>query len=342
MPKKKRRTAQDVRARDKRQTPSFVTPMAALAVDVLPEGPDWSYELKLDGYRALIIKDGASIQIRSRNDKDLMKMYPPVVAASRRLQSEQAVIDGEIVAMDKQGRPSFQALQHRGSHPDHTIVFFAFDLLHLNGEDMTAIPLEARREALERIIDKSGLLLSIVLPGTVADIIKTVRAMRLEGVIAKRRDSQYEAGERSRNWQKLKLERQQEFVIGGYRPAGDTSVDALLVGYFENKKLRFAAKVRAGIVPHVKRQLARTLKDLRLDHCPFVDLPSEGSSRWGGGVSEEDMKEMIWTKPELVVQVQFVEWTAENRLRLSKFLGLRTDKAAKDVCREDADISRDC
>ncbi len=168
MPKKKRRTAQDARARGKRQTPSFVTPMAALAVDLLPEGPEWSYELKLDGYRALIIKDGAAIQIRSRNDKDLMKMYPAVVAASRRLQIEQAVIDGEIVAVDKQGRPSFQALQHRGSHPDHTIVFFAFDLLHLNGEDMKTLPLEARRAALATVIEKSGLLLSIVLPGTAA------------------------------------------------------------------------------------------------------------------------------------------------------------------------------
>lgn len=334
MPTRKKRTAQDVHSPHERQAPSFVTPMAALSVDVLPEGPEWSYELKLDGYRALIVKNGASIQIRSRNDKDLTPMYPAVVAASRRLQVEQAVIDGEIVAVDEQGRPSFQALQHRGTHPDHTIVFYAFDLLHLNGEDMRAMPLEERRANLVRIIDKSGLLLSVVLPGSVTDIVRTVRAMQLEGVIAKRKNSQYEAGERSGNWQKLKLERQQEFVIGGYRPYGDNSVDALLVGYFEHEKLRFAARVRAGLVPHVKRELARALKDLQVHRCPFVDLPTEGSSRWGGGVSTEDMKEMIWTKPALVAQVQFVEWTAENRLRHSKFLGLRSDKAAKDVQRE--------
>jgi bifunctional non-homologous end joining protein LigD len=159
--------------------------------------------------------------------------------------------------------------------------------------------------------------------------------MQLEGIIAKRKDSHYEAGERSSNWRKLKLERQQEFVVGGYRPSGEGSVDALLVGYFENRELRFAAKVRAGLVPHVRRQLARTLSDLRQKRCPFVDLPSEGSSRWGGGVSQEDMKEMEWTRPELVVQVQFVEWTAENRLRHSKYLGLRSDKAATDVSREE-------
>jgi bifunctional non-homologous end joining protein LigD len=213
-------------------------------------------------------------------------------------------------------------------------VFYAFDLLHLNGEDLTAEPLKARRPKLARVIEKSGLLLSVDLPGSVHDIVNTVRSMQLEGIIAKRKDSEYEAGERSGNWQKLKLERQQEFVIGGYRPSGDSSVDALLVGYFDEQQLRFAGKVRAGLVPHVKRELARTLKKLQLGPCPFVDLPSEGSSRWGGGISAEDMKEMIWTKPELVVQIQFVEWTAENRLRHSKFLGLRSDKVAKDVHRE--------
>jgi bifunctional non-homologous end joining protein LigD len=200
---------------------------------------------------------------------------------------------------------------------------------------MTAMPFEARRAKLTGVVEKSGLLLSLRLPGSVADIVETVRAMRLEGVIAKRKDSQYEAGERSGNWQKLKLEHQQEFVIGGYRPAGDNSVDALLVGYFDDQKLRFAAWVRGGLVPYVRRELARKLKAVPLDHCPFVDLPTDGSSRWGGGVSAEDMKEMTWTKPELVAQIQFVEWTAERRLRHSKFLGLRFDKVAAGICRED-------
>jgi bifunctional non-homologous end joining protein LigD len=334
MPTRKRRAAQGVRSPDQCQTPAFVTPMAALLVDALPEGTEWSYELKLDGYRALIIKDGTSIRIRSRNDKDLMRMYPAVAAAGRRLQADQAVIDGEIVAVDEQGRPSFQALQHRGTHPKHSIVFYAFDLLHLNGEDTTALPLQVRRAKLVQVIDKSGLLLSLELPGSVADIVSTVRAMQLEGVVAKRKDAPYEVGERSGTWQKLKLERQQEFVIGGYRPDGRNSVDALLVGYFDNRKLRFAGKVRGGLVPHLRRELAGKLKGVQLNRCPFVDLPTEDSSRWGGGVSTDDMKEMIWTKPEVVVQIQFVEWTAENRLRHSKFLGMRPDKAARDVCRE--------
>jgi bifunctional non-homologous end joining protein LigD len=334
MPTRKKRTAQDVHSPHERQAPSFVTPMAALSVDVLPEGPQWLYELKLDGYRALIIKDGASIKIRSRNDKDLMPMAPSVAAASRRLSIEQAVIDGELVALDKQGRPSFQALQHRSSHADHTVVFYAFDLLHLEGQDLRGMPLDVRRAELARVVAKSGLLLSLQLPGDVANIVNTVRTMRLEGVVAKRRDSPYEAGERSNAWQKLKLERQQEFVIGGYRPGGASSVDALLVGYFDESGLRFAAKVRAGLVPHMRRELTRTLPSLRQSSCPFVDLPNDRSSRWGGGVTAEDMEEMIWTKPKLVAQIQFVEWTAENRLRHSKFLGLRFDKEAVDVRRE--------
>jgi bifunctional non-homologous end joining protein LigD len=325
--------SQGVRSPGK-ETPRFIEPMAALSVGALPEGSEWTYELKLDGYRALIIKDGVSIRVRSRNDKDLLPMYPAVAAAGLRLQAEQAIIDGEIVAIDKQGRPSFQALQHRGSHPDHTIVFYAFDLLHLNGESTTGLSLQERRTKLGRVIEKSGLLLSLQLPGSVADIVSTVRAMQLEGVVAKRLASVYEAGERSGNWQKLKLERQQEFVIGGYRPSGSSGVDALLVGYFDEQELRFAAKVRAGLVPHARSELARKLKPLQVKHCPFADLPTQASSRWGGGVTAEDMKEMIWTEPKVVVQIQFVEWTAENRLRLSKFLGLRSDKAASEVRRE--------
>lgn len=321
-------------SRQKRDNPGFVTPMAALAVEALPEGPDWSYELKLDGYRALIIKNGGSIKLRSRNDKDLLSMYPALAATARRLQAEQAVIDGEIVAVDERGRPSFQALQHRGSHPQHSIVFYAFDLLHVNGEDTTSLPLKVRKAKLEEVVKGAGLPLSIALPGSVPDMIKTVRAMQLEGIIAKRNDSIYEPGERSRNWQKLKLERRQEFVIGGYRLAASDSVDALLVGYYEDGELRFAAKTRAGLVPHTRQQFARSLRTLRIDRCPFVDLPTEVSSRWGGGVSAEDMKDMHWTRPEIVVEIQFVEWTAENRLRLSKYLGLRPDKTASDVRRE--------
>ena len=148
--------------------PAFQTPLAAVAVKALPEGDDWLYEVKLDGYRALILKDGARVQVRSRNDKDLA--YPSVVTAARRLNAQQAVIDGEIVAVDEQGRPSFQALQHRGSHPKHRIVFYAFDLLHLNGRALVTEPLTKRRALLPDVVNDSGILLSHELPGSVVAV----------------------------------------------------------------------------------------------------------------------------------------------------------------------------
>ena len=261
-------------------------------------------------------------------------MYRGIAAAGLRLNADQAVVDGEIVALDAQGSPSFQALQHRGSHPGHQIVFYAFDLLHLDGKDLTGEPLLKRRALLPRVLDGSGLLPSQELPGTAAAIVEAVRGLGLEGVVAKRKDSLYEPGERSDAWQKLKLENQQEFVIGGYRPAGSNGVDALLVGYYDDTGLRFAGKVRAGFVPHLRREVFKALKPHHVDECPFVDLPNPKSSRWGGGVTADEMREMQWVKPELVAQIRFVEWTAEGRLRHAAFLGLRSDKSAREVRRE--------
>ena len=307
--------------------------MAAQVVKRLPEGDDWFYELKFDGYRALVIKDHDRVEVRSRKNKDLTRMYPRLTAAGVKLNADQAVVDGEIVALDMQGRPSFQALQHRGSHPGHQIVFYAFDLLHLDGKDLPAEPLLKRKAWLPRLVEGSGLLMSVELPGTAAAIAEAVRGLGLEGGIAKRKGSLYEPGERSDNWQKLKLENQQEFVIGGYR-AGSIGVDALLVGYHDDTGLRFAGKVRAGFVPYLRREVAKVLKPLHTDDCPFIDLPNSKSSRWGGGVTADEMREMQWVKPKLVAQIRFVEWTAEGRLRHAAFLGLRSDKSAREVRRE--------
>lgn len=308
--------------------------MTATVVPHLPEGHQWLYELKLDGYRAQIIKHGDRIQIRSRNDKDLTATYPGVAAAAKSLNAASAVIDGEIVAVDSAGRPSFQALQHRSGYPDHTTVFYAFDLLHLEGEDLTRRPLEERRALLPRVLKQSGLLLSQDLPGSAAQVTEAVRRLGLEGIIAKRRDSRYDAGQRSGAWVKLKLDKQQEFVVGGYRP-GTHGVDALLVGYYDGKMLRFAAKVRAGFTPHVRRDVFAVLKPLHTATCPFGDLPnSTKKSRWGEGITPEDMTTFQWVNPNIVAQVRFVEWTADGHLRHSAFLGLRGDKPARSIVRE--------
>ena len=307
--------------------------MTAKVVDALPEGEDWSYEVKLDGYRALVIKDGERIQIRSRTDKDLTRTYPPVASAAVHLRAAQAVVDGEIVAIDPSGRPSFQALQHRAAHAGHSIVFFAFDLLHVDGADLTGAPLTERRARLAGVVEGSRILLSSELPGTAQQVIDAVSSLGLEGIIAKRRTSRYTAGERHSAWVKLKLDRQQEFVIGGYRP-GPHGIDALLVGYHDDGGLRFAGKVRAGFTPHVRREVFARLTPLHAPRCPFVDLPHTKPSRWGGGVTADQMAEMQWVRPTAVAQIRFVEWTGEGHLRHAAFLGLRTDKLASAIRRE--------
>jgi bifunctional non-homologous end joining protein LigD len=299
----------------------------------LPEGPEWLYEAKLDGYRALIIKDGARVQVRSRNDKDMTRAYPSVAAGGRKLAADQAIVDGEVVAVDAEGRPSFQALQHRGSHPQHAIAFYAFDLLYLDGQDLMDRSLEERRRALPDVLEGTGLMLSIELPGTAAQVADVVRSLGLEGVVAKKRRSRYTPGERTQNWLKLKLDKQQEFVVGGYRP-GSGGVDSLLVGYYEGRHLHFGGKVRAGFTPHLRRDVAGQLRSFHIDRCPFVDLPNSKESHWGGGVTAAQMHEMQWVEPKLVAQIRFVEWTAEGHLRHAAFLGMRTDKAAQSIRRE--------
>ncbi len=305
----------------------------AKLTDKLPEGEQWTYEVKWDGYRALLLKDHGHVQLLSRNDNNLTATYPTINAAALKLNADTALLDGEIVALDSKGKPSFQALQHRSAHRNYAIVFYAFDLLHLDGVGLTKIPLEERRKRLPKVVKGSGVLLSEPLPGNAQQVIEAVSRIGLEGIVAKRKDSLYQSGERSGAWVKLKLDKQQEFVIGGYRP-GPNGIDALLVGYYESKELRFAGKVRAGFTPHLRREVFDALKPLQTRKCPFVDLPNSKTSHWGGGVTVEQMAEMVWSKPKVVAQIRFVEWTNDGHLRHAAFLGLRTDTPSKDIRRD--------
>ena len=307
--------------------------MMAKLTDKLPDGEQWAYEVKWDGYRALLLKSGERVRLLSRKENDLTATYPTIEAAGRKLAAQTAILDGEIVALDPKGKPSFQALQHRSAHRNHAIVFYAFDLLHFNGEDLTSRPLVERRKRLPSIVKGTGILLSDPLPGTPQQVIEAVSRIGLEGIVAKRKDSRYQSGERSGAWVKLKLDKQQEFAIGGYRP-GPHGIDALLVGYYEGKELRFGGKVRAGFTPHLRREVFESLKSLEVTTCPFVDLPNSKASHWGGGVTAEQMAEMTWVKPKLVAQIRFVEWTNDGHLRHAAFLGLRSDKRASEVRRE--------
>jgi bifunctional non-homologous end joining protein LigD len=305
-------------------------PMMAVSAAVLPIGDRWSYEVKWDGYRTLAQKDGPRVQLWSRNLKEVTRQYPAVARAAATVHADSALIDGEIVALDENGRPSFQALHHQAAR---AVVFYAFDLLHLNGRDLTGATLDERRDLLTPVVGGTPLLHSEPLPGTPKQIERAVRQLRLEGVVAKRRDSRYEAGRRSDAWVKVKFSRRQEFVVGGYKPAG-ASFDSLLVGYYERRKLYYAGKVRAGLTPHLRAALFGRLRPLATARCPFVNLPSNRSSHWGEGVTVEDMETLCWVKPSFVVEIAFTEWTRDGNLRHASFVDVRDDKPASEVRRE--------
>jgi bifunctional non-homologous end joining protein LigD len=310
-----------------------IEPMLALVSPKLPVGPDWSYEVKWDGYRALLHKNGRRLALLSRRRADLTRTYPSIVAAAGEIHADSAILDGEIVALDAKGSPSFQALQHRTRAGEFALVYYAFDILERDGQDLTSHPLRERRQHLADVVRRTGILLSEPLPGTPAEIERSVRGFGLEGVVAKRVDSRYEAGQRSGAWTKVKFARRQEFVIGGFRP-DDGRVDALVVGYFEGKRLLAAGKVRAGLTPLWRRQLFEALSSLAARRCPFANLPSARTGRWGEGITKEDMSTLTWVKPRLVAEVSFTEWTAAGSLRHASFEGLRTDKPPTAITRE--------
>ena len=306
--------------------------MAAALVDRLPEGDEWLYEAKFDGYRAIALKEGKTVRLLSRKGNDLTADYPAVRSAVAALEARSAALDGEIVAFDEHGRPSFQQLQHRAGATS-AIRYFAFDLIHLNGNDLRARPLTERRARLEKLLAGSAVEFSQELPGASDEVLQAVAQVGLEGVVAKKRDSRYEPGKRTGVWQKFKLQQRQEFVVGGYKPEG-RSFQSLVVGYYENTKLRFAARVRAGFSAAQRTALFDRLRPLQAGKCPFSDLPTGKSGHWGEGVTEADMLILKWLRPALVAEIAFTEWTRDGHLRHSAFVGLRDDKTALDVVRE--------
>src|SRR3954447_17712779 len=306
--------------------------MMAVSAAKLPAGPEWTYEVKWDGYRAQAVKDGAAVSLASRNLKNITRQYPEVARAAALVHARSAVLDGEIVALTADGRPSFQALHHAAT-AGLSVVYYAFDLLHLNGKDLTAVPLDARRDALRRIVDGSGVLLSDPLPGTPAQIADAVRGLGLEGVVAKRRRSTYAPGRRSDAWVKVRFAKHQELVIGGFTPTA-ANFDSLVVGYYDRTKLMCAGKVRNGFTPHLRAELFERMREHEQTRCPFVNLPSTRTGHWGEGITAEDMKTLRWLKPALVAEIAFAEWTRDGSLRHAAFIALRDDKRAKDVRRE--------
>jgi DNA ligase D-like protein (predicted ligase) len=312
----------------------FIEPMLLLRTEKLPEGAGWLVELKLDGYRALAIKSGGKVHLRSRNDNDFNARYPGIVKALGTMPDD-TVIDGEVVALDADGRPSFNMLQNYGSGgaPLH---FFIFDLLVLKGKDVMGEPLTKRRALIEEHVLPEladPIRYSPVLGGSLKDLMRSVKAQGLEGLVAKRRDSKYEPGLRSGAWLKMRVNAGQELVIGGYTPS-PKNFDALVIGYYQDGKLIYTARTRNGFTPASRVELFKKLKPLEIAECPFANLPEKKAGRWGAGLTAAKMVECRWLKPVTVAQFEYVEWTSDQHLRHSRFVALREDKKAKDVRRE--------
>jgi len=304
-------------------------PMLATPVDSLPPGDDWLFEVKWDGYRALATVRGSDVSLTSRRGNDLTARFSTVARAIERAsRSPNVVLDGEICALDERGRPRFGALQ-TGSGP---LVFYAFDVLERDGESVAGLPLQERREVLDDVIAPSETVrVSPVFTDGDA-LLTAVEEQGLEGVVAKRASSRYQAGKRTRDWLKVKTSGRQEFVVAGYtrgegRRAG--SFGALVLGVNEGGTLRWAGNVGTGFTDEEMTRILARLRPLERRASPFPDPPKMPRVRRG---------DVVWVEPEVVAEVRFTEWTHEGRLRAPVYLGLRDDKAATEVRRERAEL----
>jgi DNA ligase D-like protein (predicted ligase) len=312
---------------------SFVDPMDCLSVSKLPEGLEWIWEIKFDGYRALAVKIGTGVTLFSRRRKSLNRQFPYVVEALADLPAG-TVVDGEVVAMDESGRPDFNLLQKSRAEASR-IHYYVFDLLCWKDRDLMRVPLVERRALLKSVVvirDKR-IRIADYFEAAPKDLLSAVREQGLEGIIGKRKDSVYQPGKRSGAWIKYRVNRGQEFVIGGYFP-GPHGIDSLIVGYYDGDKLMYVARTRNGFVPASRRQVFSKLKHLVTLTCPFMNLPETRRSRFGEELNAEKMKKAVWLKPEAVAQLEFLEWTEGDRLRHSKFVGLREDKNPRSVVKE--------
>jgi DNA ligase D-like protein (predicted ligase) len=307
----------------------FIEPMECLPVATLPLGSPWSYEIKLDGYRALAVKSHGSVSLYSRRRKSFNPQYPDLVDALSAL-PDNTVLDGEVVALDDSGRPSFHLLQEFRKDPSR-IHYFVFDLLICEGRDLTGLRLGERRELLRQLKESVSRVRVSEEFDVAKDILTAARQQKLAGVIAKRKDSVYQAGARSGAWCKYRVNRGQELVIGGYMP-GAHGIDSLIVGYYREDKLLYVARVRNGFVPAIRRHVFERIRGLVSPTMPFANLPEKG--RWGDALTRERMNRCIWVRPETVAQIEFREWTAADRLRHAKFVALREDKDPRTVVKE--------
>ncbi len=312
--------------------------MRAVLVEEVPDDDDnWAYEIKWDGMRAIAVIDDGRLSLSSANLIDATERFPELAALADALAPHDVVLDGEIVALDPDGRPNFGRLQPRmqarSSRAVHEamaaqpVVYVLFDILELDGTSVVDQPYESRRRLLTKLVDQGpNWRVTEAWTGGGAELLEVMDAQGMEGLIAKRIGSRYEVGGRSTAWRKLKVRRRQELVVGGWLPgegARAATMGALLVGYYEADELRYAGRVGTGFRDRELQRLRAELDRLGTPECPFDPTPPPAVAR-----------RARWVTPELVVEVAFREWTADGVLRQPAYLGQRADKTARDVRRE--------
>jgi len=309
--------------------PEFVSPQLATLVKEAPRGNEWLHELKFDGYRLLCHLQRGHVRLWTRNRKDWTDKFPNVAKALQALRVQSAILDAEVVAMDSSGRSSFQGLQqaiHKSG--GRGLVLEVFDLIYIEGFNIQRTPLVQRKGVLEQLIGsvRSDRVLrySDHVEGNGAKFFKQACDFGLEGIVSKLADSPYEST-RSHSWQKVKCLRRQEFVIAGYTLSDKgLPFSSLVLGVYEKGKLIYAGRVGTGFSNKLRADLKKTLDRLARPAKPFAEIPKD-----------PDLRRAIWTEPKLVGEVEFTEWTHDNVIRHPSFQGLREDKKATDVVREE-------
>ena len=297
--------------------PRFIEPMECKRVPKLPEGSDWVYEIKQDGYRAIALVEGNSAILYSMSGQDYSSQFRHIVFGLQTLRQGNLVLDGEVVALDENGRASFQALQNRRTSRK-PIVYYVFDVLHHNGHDTLGLPLAERRELLDDIGAHftDPLRLNPQFRTELPPLVEQVKTMGLEGIVAKRSTSIYIPGKESDAWQKHRFNLEAEFVIGGYVAHG-ANFSSIIVGEYRGKDLYYVKRVAAGFTAHLRAEVFKELKPLVTAKCPFVNVPEPNRS--GHGLTAEKMTECVWVKPERRCELEFVERTNSGRLRHAVF-----------------------
>jgi bifunctional non-homologous end joining protein LigD len=315
------------------QMPDAIEPMMASIGDRPPHGDDWLFEIKWDGVRAIAFVENEEVRLQGRSGLRSERQYPELAVLPHQLSAKSAVVDGEIAVLDAKGVSRFHLIQPRIANSDPNavahlvrstpVVYFAFDLLYLDGYDLRGVPLATRRELLEKVLEPSSVVrISEAFPGAGDALLDAARENGLEGIVAKHGSSRYES-RRSREWLKIKIVTEQEFVIGGFtEPQGDRDhFGALVLGVHKDGKLQWVGNVGTGFDHKSLAHLAARMKPLITKTCPFAPRPNPERG-------------MTWVQPELVCQVKFSNWTLDDRLRAPVFLGLRNDIPAPDVARE--------